>query len=91
MDESRRGAPSRDPQSLARRGPPLGAQVSHGDQSLMLFVRLKFSHQSVSQARPQVVGDSAEAGIRASSHMYNYTDPTHRWRFVMGWQELICD
>lgn len=63
MDWTGKGAPSLGPQSLARWAPS-GAQVSLGDQSLMLFLSgeiLPSVSQSVSQVGPQVVGDSAEA------------------------------
>lgn len=61
VDKPGRGSPSLGPQSLAHQAPS-GAQVSLCDQSLKPFVRCDSPiSQSVAQAEPQVVGDSAEA------------------------------
>lgn len=80
---------------LGELGPlPSGAQVNLCDQSMFFFFfsLSVFLLEVVSQSFRASGGgwQRTDCRIRASSHMYN-TDPIHRWRFVMGWLQLICD
>lgn len=51
---------------------------------------MRISHQSVSHSFRASGGglECRSCEIRASFHMCINTDPTRRWRFVMGWSEL---